>query len=47
MGYLAEHVRGLRLIKSFRMEEEEYKKAEGLFKEQCKADILLNYTSMI
>lgn len=31
MGYLAEHVRGLRLIKSFRMEEEERKKADTLF----------------
>ena len=47
MGYLAEHVRGLRLIKSFRMEEEEHKKAEELFGKQCKADIFLGYTSMI
>lgn len=47
MGYLAEHVRGLRLIKSFRMEEEERKKADTLFRKQCKADIMLSYTSMI
>lgn len=47
MGYLAEHVRGLRLIKSFRVEEEERMKADDLFKKQCKADIFLSYTSMI
>jgi ATP-binding cassette subfamily B protein AbcA/BmrA len=47
MGYLAEHVRGLRLIKSFRMEDEEKKKADDLFQKQCKADIFLSYTSMI
>lgn len=47
MGYLAEHVRGLRLIKSFRVEEEEHQKANHLFQKQCKADILLSYTSMI
>lgn len=47
MGYLAEHVRGLRLIKSFRMEDEERKKAGRIFQEQCKADIFLSYTSMI
>lgn len=47
MGYLAEHVRGLRLIKSFRMEDEEKEKADDLFRKQCKADIFLSYTSMI
>ena len=47
MGYLAEHVRGLRLVKSFCMEKEEGEKADHLFRKQCKADILLSYTSMI
>lgn len=47
MGYLAEHVRSIRLMKSFCMEGEEQKKARGLFGRQCKADILLSYTSMI
>ncbi len=47
MGYLAEHVRSIRLMKSFCTEGEEQKKARGLFGRQCKADILLSYTSMI
>lgn len=47
MGYLAEHVRGLRIIKSFHMEECEQKKANKIFNQQCKADILLSYASMI
>ena len=47
MGYLAEHIRGLRIIKSFNMEEKEGEKASGLFHRQCKADIFLSYASMI
>ena len=47
MGYLAEHVRGLRLIKSFRMEDEEYRQADDLFRKQCRSDIALSYTNMI
>ena len=47
MGYIAERVRGLRLIKSFSMEEEEQEKADRIFKEKCRADIGLSYTSMI
>lgn len=47
MGYIAERVRGLRLIKSFSMEEEEQEKADRIFKEKCRADIRLSYTSMI
>ena len=47
MGYIAERVRGLRLIRSFHMEQEEKGMADKLFQEQCKSDILLSYTSMI
>lgn len=47
MGYLAERVRGIRLIKSFHMEEEEQELSDELLKKQCKADILLSYTQMI
>lgn len=47
MGYLAEHVRGLRLIKSFGMEDEEYRQADDLFRKQCRSDIALSYTNMI
>ena len=47
MGYLAEHVRGMKLMRAFRMEDREEKKAGGLLGKQCKADILLSYTSMI
>ena len=47
MGYLAERVRGLRLIKSFRMEDNENDIAQGHFKRQCKADILMSYAGMI
>ena len=47
MGYLAERVRGLRLIKSFRMEDNENNIAQGHFKRQCKADILMSYAGMI
>ncbi|MCI8640067.1 MAG: ABC transporter ATP-binding protein [Coprococcus sp.] len=47
MGYLAERVRSLRLIKSFYMEDEESCRADDLFQKQCKANIFLSYTSMI
>lgn len=47
MGYLAERVRGLRLIKSFSMEQKEYETARNHFKRQCKSEILLSYASMI
>lgn len=47
MGYLAEHVRGLRLIKSFGMEGAENRNAEAHFNKQCKADILMSFTGMI
>ncbi len=47
MGYLAERVRGLRLIKSFRMMDEEEKRGNELFKRQCRADIKLSLVSMV
>lgn len=47
MGYLAERVRNLRLVKSFCMEEKEKEKADGLFRKQCRTDIMLSYTSML
>lgn len=47
MGYLAERVCNLRLIKSFRMEKAENEIAQGHFKKQCKADILMSYSGMI
>lgn len=47
MGYLAERVRGMRLMKSFQMMDEEQDQADELFKKQCSADIQLSLVSMI
>ena len=47
MGYLAERVRGMRLMKSFQMMDKEQDQADELFKKQCSADIQLSLVSMI
>ena len=47
MGYLVERVRNLRLIKSFRMEREEFNTADDLFRKQCRANINLSLTSLV
>ena len=47
MGYLVERVRNLRLIKSFRMEQEENATADDLFRKQCRANINLSLTSIV
>lgn len=47
MSYLAERVRGMRLMKSFRMMDKEQGQAEELFNKQCSADIQLSMVSMI
>ena len=47
MGYLAERVRGMRLMKSFQMMDKEQAQADELFKKQCSADIQLSLVSMI
>ncbi len=47
MGYLAERVRGLKLIRSFRMMDEEEKRGNDLFRKQCGADIRLSLVSMV